>query len=149
MTDLPPGPELDAAVAEKVMGWRRNVLTDRPELYVNHVAWWKNPDSDAPGSLRHTGGPENYSKWAFCPSTRIADAWEVVRHIRSAGYPIGIYMDDNASDPPETFDATESPAGVQGFRGWFLFCSPDTAPYAISLAALKAVSNPLPAEHGG
>lgn len=60
---LPAGRELDALVAEKVMGWRR----------VDDHLW-----EDADRRLRSTAP---WSSWAFHPSTDIAAAWQVVEKI--------------------------------------------------------------------
>jgi len=61
MTDLPPGPELDALIATKVMGWgiihyAGHQIIQRPGITMN--------------------------EWS--PSQSIADAWEVVEKLKHA-----------------------------------------------------------------
>ena len=112
------GRELDALVAEKVMGWTiRNGDWVDGEGY----AQWEAFDSDYSDSPR------------FAPSTDIAAAWAIFEktlgHVERRGHPI----------PGEEWLATiwyEGKAG-QAFA--------DTAPLAICLAALKVVGAEVPA----
>lgn len=65
MTILPAGPELDALMAEKVMGWKRGSLA--PQI------WYERDPEGAYRLHRHSDG------WK--PSTEIANAWEVVERM--------------------------------------------------------------------
>jgi len=73
--NMKPGRELDALVAEKVMGWKTNWLkTD----------WWEEIN---PNTHRHKGLVKD-----FKPSTDIAAAWEVVEKMfERGGCEIGCY----------------------------------------------------------
>lgn len=75
---MEPGPELDALVATKVMGW---VLGSFPQNGLMIEAWWEKgrriPDDPAV-ALRH----ERDGQEAFTPSTDIADAMRSVEIIR-------------------------------------------------------------------
>jgi hypothetical protein len=71
------GRELDALVAEKVMGWRRhptNQWNDR----------WHDGDRelDADHAIEGEGGDYYHPDKAWEPSTDIAAAWEVVEEMR-------------------------------------------------------------------
>lgn len=73
-SDLPAGPELDALIATRVMGWIRHDLSSG--------AWSWFPDisvSPPPLSLKGWG-----SGWS--PSTIIVHAWEVVEKLRANNY---------------------------------------------------------------
>jgi hypothetical protein len=107
-----PGRELDALVAEKVMGW-------------GHSRYFKTEDSSAVAALKRLDGWNIWKdgKWAFLPhfSTDIAAAWEVAEKV---GCVIGrgsfgwIVKDDwTDADGIET----------------------DSAPHAICLFALKVM----------
>ena len=123
MTTLEPGPELDALVAEKVMGWEVT-RRDHPMLeggeQVIHA-------KDADGALRAViWDIANYprSLW-WNPSADIKAAWEVV----------------------ERFQDTWFVLTSRHHEGdWYCSCGSHendviahTAPHAICLAALKAV----------
>lgn len=76
MTDLKPGPELDALVAEKVMGWKR---LESPS---GDYAPWE----DDKGKRRNTWvAARSFAgllEWS--PSTDIAAAWEVVEKLNES-----------------------------------------------------------------
>ena len=125
------GRELDALIAEKVMG-----LTRHDESYV----------AEGVGKVlrfvwRDGCGTCVYSGDMFLPhySTNIADAWEVVEKLgRWHGFDFMIVM----PDPEQTFHLRTYEAG------WYeatndgperrVVSDADTAPLAICLAALKA-----------
>ena len=127
------GRELDALIAEKVMG-----LTRHDESYV----------AEGVGKVlrfvwRDGCGDCVYSGDMFLPhySTNIADAWEVVEKLgRWRGFDFMLVM----PDPEQTFHLHTYEAG------WYeatndgperrVVSDADTAPLAICLAALKAVS---------
>lgn len=118
------GRELDALIAEKVMGWTR---------YTEYVH----------GPLMHGGGMmtlytgesatrggRTWSVDGFKPSVDIAAAWEVLEKIEQEGWHWGI---DGGRDGPMTigfYDKTE---------GAVCEVSADTVAEAICLAALNAV----------
>ena len=125
------GRELDALIAEMVMG-----LTRHDESYM----------VDGAGKVlrfvwRDGGGACVYSGDMFLPhySTNIADAWEVVEKLgRWRGFDFMLVM----PDPEQTFHLHTYEAG------WYeatndgperrVVSDADTAPLAICLAALKA-----------
>jgi hypothetical protein len=113
MTPLEPGPELDALVAEKVLGGPK----EHPDWY-----WWKSTMPEWP-----EGQPPVYAGPKF--SRSIADAWEV---LQAAGR--GLTM--------ESADLQNSSYSVGMWSnekiGW-VWAEANTAPHAICLAALKAV----------
>lgn len=117
---MKPGRELDALVAEKVMGWRvvREPQDDGyggPPLPKPFL--WAIGDG-TPAVFREGQEPQPWS-----PSRDIAAAWEVVEKV-SGSYFI---LDFDSG----YWSAEFSPSGM-GMRG-------TTAPHAICLAALKAV----------
>ncbi len=114
MSEYPkPGPGLDALVAERVMGWRTDKISDRM-WRVNEGDCWTRP------------------KDGFAPSTSISAAWEVVEKMKThkgSGW-FNLYWDD---------DNEEWMAGWWQYDEWLLHDKAPTAPHAICLAALKAV----------
>ena len=128
MIDMKPGPELDALVAERVMGWeaRQGVL-----------------GCEVPPR----GVPLGMGGWpTWSPSTDIAAAWEVVEKLR------GPESNWNPSSPTHG----DGPRGQclkilidpMDFGGVWYWAGPDDErfvlakhgiPHAICLAALKAV----------
>ena len=133
VTDLPVGRELDAAIAEKVMGCRLIYSTD-PDLRkkMDPACWC----GDAPwGGIHGRGGIHSAAyigrglREIARYSTDIAAAWEVVEKVI---YPHGWYL----VPMPET-----DGKGWGVFRGddWYEVAIGDSAPHAICLAALKAV----------
>lgn len=118
------GRELDALVAEKVMG-----LTRHDESYVTESIGkvlrfvWRDGCGDCV-----------YSGDMFLPrySTNIADAWEVVERLVSTPGPNGDHHSvqvDYSGDAVVVIDENED---------WQVSAIADTAPLAICLAALKA-----------
>lgn len=107
------GRELDALIAEKVMGWKRV------------------PGDDDQDSAWDTGDPEGYFPYEhnFRPSIDIAAAWQVVEKLPY----LFTLTTNNPYHPttPETewFASFQAEYEAEG-------CSP---PHAICLAALKAV----------
>ena len=127
------GRELDALVAEKVMGWERIVMKDKPGA----VSWPHPPK----------GFDVNHNRWSIIPhySTDIAAAWEVVEKlapefewilendVKDGGWSAIIYKWEGTS-------VVSSPIGRS---------DADTAPHAICLAALAAVGAVPPAQEDG
>jgi hypothetical protein len=120
---MKPGRELDALVAEKVMGWEpwpSQIGSDR----------WKGPDGEPRYTWIEARAFAGLMEWR--PSTSISNAWEVVEklltqlgqqdfhieHLEGMGWSVATCHEDT------------------GWKGWI---TADTAPHAICLAALKAV----------
>lgn len=126
MTDyrtIPAGPELDALIAEKVMGLRVEWISGKP--------WWVGgnelPGSPAilcPGKFGHSIEP--YSK-------HISFAWEVVEKLKEdfGGISVG---DRNTGHIGCWNVSFHDEFGIQRHSGW---CK--TAPLAICRAALKII----------
>ena len=129
MAELEPGPELDALLATKVMGWSKDPDdSNSPYWHGSNLKVWR---------MRSWGPTLDEQEEAWSPSTSVADA-----------------MDDLLRKLEERFEwALESPtAQCKGYR-FTLFGTgsdaglvpppgvgvADTAPHAICLAALKAV----------
>ena len=125
------GRELDALVAEKVMGWHRvhDGLNER----------WADVNGYGAYVNRGDGTPPPGMFWS--PSTDIAAAWQVVEHMRLRW--------DHGNSTTDFW--TIKDCGPSGWRVEIEFCpdhdapiviyaeTPPTAPLAICLAALKAV----------
>ncbi len=122
----PPGPELDALVAEKVMGlevswWSLHPHPDPDEWHEVLL-----PDDKGDMPTRQVGGPGGRTVSPY--STSIAAAWEVVEKFVSHGCAAWVEGDGH----------TGYRAGCTSQRGRFE-AEGETAPHAICLAALKAV----------
>ena len=132
------GRELDALIAEKVMGWRRMSWKDY-HAYMNFMGTDEREEftyawHDADGNMTefHANDKLYYDDptppWA--PSEEIADAWLVVEQLG------------------KSFDVSRC-RKFQEIEAWFWEASfhngpdaqADTAPLAICLAALKAVKD--------
>ena len=144
------GRELDALIAEKVMGWKLfrvgycGTDDETPEQGKYEKALDR-AGFDSVGWYVWTGGKvvlweDGFTK-EHCFSTNIADAWEVVEKLgRWRGFDFMLVM----PDPEQTFHLHTYEAG------WYeatndgperrVVSDADTAPLAICLAALKAVS---------
>jgi hypothetical protein len=116
------GRELDALVAEKVMGFHKHHAHD---YYINVPdEEWDN-NNDAPF-------PYYWPQWGFPPySTSIADAWLVVEKLRENfdGIVLAYRNGDTGKEWRVEFN-TE--------HGWSAEYA-ETAPMAICLAALEAI----------
>lgn len=114
---MKPGHELDALIAKKVMGWKREQHLGLKQLV------WKGP-------------PDLFVTWRDDPllySTSIAAAWEVVEKIKLDGNMVNINTASNFSSVQiEKLNNGRWDLAVDSTDG-------DTAPHAICLAALKAV----------
>lgn len=128
--DLKPGPELDALLAEKVMGW---VLAD---VGPYKDSGWNYPD----GTWTEYWTTEKASRECpgFSPSEDIACAWEVVEKLISQDHYVSVFSSEwSGPDRPKA-------------PGWACQVSSDdtsladSAPHAICLAALKTVTSDIP-----
>ena len=107
------GRELDALIAEKVMGWRRTTI------------WVANEETECligPDGIRYYNQYPHYS-------TNIADAWKVVEKMGKLDYIVEIFKDTNGCIIKLTHAQTRVTAEV------YALCEC----IAICLAALKAV----------
>lgn len=149
------GRELDALVAEKVMGWRRvgksyhTKPAHRPSL--DHPGEWLD-DYDAKGPHDFLIDPSSHlddKRVAFCGcdstadlppySTDISDAWLVVEKLRKTHCCIKVYSDhEYIYECTMIKDPNDPHEGRQG-----IYRQATTAPLAICLAALKAVGYQL------
>lgn len=136
---LPPGRELDALIAERVMGWEYAQSSPDPKNFFcrefgNNAGWWHDP--------RYTG-------WACAQcspppqySTDIAAAWEVVEKMR------GPVEGVNCGGDFDLGDASRHRGVYCRFKGGHGYAEAQTFPHAICLAALAAVG-PLPVSEKG
>jgi hypothetical protein len=120
------GRELDAAIAVRVMGWEMpdsRYLDGTPAPPIVY---------DETGRAR--GGPGE----GWSPSTKIAQAWEVVEKMDKRGFWLRLVT---PFDDGSLYHAGFTPLGVTGWNGRPDHeAAADTAPLAICKAALKAVS---------
>ncbi len=119
--------KIDALVAEKVMGWKREVQ-DRT------IVGYR----DGGGKFHIISGLQGVSN-CWNPSTDIAAAWEVVEKMRLMGITVFIGIPGRDDEVGTSFtkrdDVTDEAEEVGS-------SSAPTAPLAISLAALRAVGVP-------
>lgn len=122
---MKPGRELDALIAERVMGL---AIVDLSQIKDGML------ELDKPVTSLHIGDPPPYS-------TSIEAAWEIVENI---GHTIG----DN--DDPHDFTIMHNSDGTWTV-GWLAFRDgfgiseqSNTAPHAICLAALKSIGYEFP-----
>lgn len=119
------GPELNAEVAEKVMGWTDLFEERHPrtnELVLRGIT---------PNKLRYRFAIPKFS-------TNIAAAWEVVKKLPSLGidnFQLRWHIGTSGKFVAEAAKTPVVPSGEM-FRG-----VADTAPLTICLAALKAVNH--------
>lgn len=134
---MQPGPELDALIAEKVMGWKR-IDADKREH-----AYWQGEDGKVKAWIS-----------SFAPSQDIYTAWKVVERTKELGrYPfvfvqdrylggyskgkwlasfgawLGEYEDGPLGNDPEAMNYWDKPKNI---------VASDSVPHVICLAALKA-----------
>jgi hypothetical protein len=132
------GPEMDALVAEKMLGWRWMIAAADGIDSEPHSAWLMRPESV--NAYWIPARPvDDYARPDADPfSTEIAAAWQVVEHLHHQGV-------DWTIDQCMTGEATGWT--VQTWRGSSIASDAwaDTAPLAICLAGLKAVGVDLDA----
>lgn len=130
------GRELDALIAEKVMGWHKGLCGEcknRPWLANDYLcSYWHDQngkDTQNPINDIWTGGmSDNLEAKAWSPSTDIKAAWEVVEKMLENKY------------FREGFDltVTEPPGWTCNFGDDNTRSYAETAPHAICVAAIKA-----------
>jgi hypothetical protein len=125
------GRELDALVAEKVMGWERRMMTDQVT---------------GPEEVWAATNPIDGQKFAvalvcsFQPSQLIAAAWQVwdkLAELTDRGWTL-LRESRNFTNRAEMWSIHDSPFNLGDFPS---YAEADTAPLAICLAALKAVAD--------
>lgn len=136
-TDLPAGRELDALVAEKVMG---EAVVEHGEEFLRNAEglWGSRPKLTVLRPSHRPNAPDGMRRLKLpAYSTDIAAAWEVVERLLSrkmypdlvsSNYPVVWTCEvDSYSDPEAATDP------------WPVKACADTAPLAICRAALAAV----------
>lgn len=127
-----PGPELNALVAEKVMGlkvkWLDPTGFNLPENYGPCL----------PEDLHGPGVAEGEPKYVLPYSTSIAAAWGVVEKFTLGGIAV------HCCRREEWGDARWECVIAIPAQGRDVVASADTAPHAICLAALKACEGRTP-----
>jgi len=121
MTDLKPGRELDALIAERVMGYKRAHMDDPEINFAGDI--WLNPNGT---KYLHTAALPEYS-------TSIEAAWEVVEKLHELGFFFDLHWDLNTSVWTTSFKKS-SDISEPNF-----YSKEREAPHAICKAALKAV----------
>ncbi len=122
------GPEFDALIAQKVMGWRPGIMPRGTE------AWFTSPEGDW-----------KTANWIprkdFQPSLQIADAWQVVVRMNEEGFSFHFFQ-LNKEGASVSFICGRGPCPQHGnphhnHHGAYDI-EASTAPLAICLAALEA-----------
>ena len=121
ISEMKPGCELNAQVAEKVMRWHKD---ERP----GHFHWLDNDNE--------TTGYDWLDKpiKAFSPSTKIAAVWEVVEKLAAHGFQFSISCNHTWWRASFWLSGKQFPEENQAD-------SHEGAPLAICLATLKAVGS--------
>lgn len=143
LDELKPGRELDALVAEKVMGLQ--VETDPLKYFsgaavaehVEHFGKYRRVESIS-------GGADIPLFWKLPHySTDISAAWEVVEWFRKNKKALGFSFDVHWLDPDWRIENYDTGYSGYLYRGWKegqeFDVQSSTFPHAICLAALKAV----------
>lgn len=126
------GPELDAEVALKVMGWAKRTIESNDEQVAIVPPGW----TDLSG--RRWWG-HRLDELVPPYSTSIAAAWLIVEHLRLQRF--YLYLNDTMGQYRCVFYTVENTLNLRFFDApieppWAFA---DTAPHAVSLAALAAV----------
>ncbi|MBA2702707.1 MAG: hypothetical protein H0U60_02530 [Blastocatellia bacterium] len=124
--------ELDALVAEKVMGWYHKDW----KTVTHGTSGWirKHPPLQEYWYCKVNGKDTRMNTLSWSPSTNIAAAWQVVSKMKETQPFFSLYYDDRSEiDPAYWFCdwSTEYRSGI-GAKA-------ESAPLAICLAALKTV----------
>lgn len=127
------GRELDAMVAEKVMGWKRMRWCDWKQDERTSLTYsWHDVDGKMVKLAENSDDYED-PRPAWSPSTSIADAWEVVEKLSGREkLPMRVQI-DNGYDKPWVVTISSWKTG-QEWHG-----ESESLPLAICRAALKAV----------
>ena len=114
--EMEAGTEMDRLIAEKVMGWQMGLGP------ATVTKWWRRPGAEPPKQFARP-------VTAWVPSSDIANAWEVVAHLRNSHW---IDIQDMRAHYDVTIRRSVDERNPSCAVG-------DTAPLAICRAALKAV----------
>ena len=129
------GRELDALIAEQVMGWRCDPgLANEPDGTIN-TAFWYPPEWDTElGAWPSTMGRQQHGPYDLVPhySTSIADAWLVVEKFREREI---ICQQNGISDATWVAFVWALQKSKHGVHYLLQYLTPES----ICLAALKAV----------
>lgn len=123
MSELKAGRELDALIAEKVMGWKRG-----PKRQYIEGENWLLPDGASPHYREGAVGGLKAIIPSF--STDIAAAFEVFEKLAEQFADVGVHALSRGFWEAEIYDESKAE---------WIRASARTAPLAICLAALKAV----------
>jgi hypothetical protein len=144
--EMKPGRELDALVAEKVMGWSRKTITVAKQYHGQNE--WDPPQTVSWGSDAIVQGNKVYTfdrddqptNAEEMPkySTDIAAAWEVAEKLHKDSWRLELVTSELLG--PDMGGASARFACKAAVRGHVTEHA-DTAPHAICLAALKAVGH--------
>jgi len=125
-SEVKAGRELDRLVAEKVLGWRCDLWH-----HLNKGLQWcwldANNNVIAFAGIKGDGVSENDALPHF--STNIADAWQIVEHLKNTLSWVSLWAEHDADYKCNAFD--DNPDSVAGYRA-----SANTAPLAICRCAL-------------
>ena len=132
--------EIDALIAEKVMGWVKKTITLAVKNKEGYVQSWeetclvnpKFPDVDLLHRLEFSEDQSDKQKMPYY-STSISDAWEVVEKMKRH-FPSIVY---NSSDSNSSMWNISFWKDEFGGESWDAIA--ETAPRAICLAALKVI----------
>jgi hypothetical protein len=127
------GRELDALVAERVLGWK---LIDRIEM-----GWGEGPDVWDCTNGKDADECYSPTRQHFAPSTDISAAWAVVERMAEDAHYLDVTFEPE--DESRTWNCKLRLAGSKGEVEAYA----DTAPLAICKAALAALA-PAAAEGG-
>lgn len=121
--DMEAGTELDALIAEKVMGWTKYVYEKEG---TTHTEW---TEARSVGTRYHAD---------FHPSTDISTAWDVVEELARRGYDLGRVGKEFGEGQyiAQFFHGKTYGQACEHARG-------ETAPLAICRAAFKAIQSPV------
>jgi hypothetical protein len=135
---LKPGRDLDALVAEKVMGWKIYEPYTRAERSVSYPHVTDHAGEQGYDFLLWVDENKNGKRWR--PSTSISDAWKVVECIRKKIPEVGsVSLFGSGKDWHVEIDSNDG-RFLQNGPTIEVYAQAETAPHAICLAALKAVS---------
>jgi len=147
MSDLRPGRELDALVAERVMGctlWRRDEALQTAKDQKEYEAARRKDEfrCECPGLPHHESNDDGES-WLKAYSTDIAAAWEVVDAVKTNDGENGIYDYPRGESVELRYLVAQKIWSVtmRVNGGGYVNADADTAPHAICLAALKVVGH--------
>jgi len=124
MSEMQAGREIDALIAEKVMGWK---------VHARNTAWWVKAEEENESTTNIMGWTCGNDR--FSPSTDIAAAWEVREHMKKSGF-YGLIKDCGKSYTSLFVKTMVDEEGEHEQIGHSLA---ETAPLVICRAALKAL----------